>query len=52
MSDLKQINSEAKRTCLLKNLNIVVKRTDLIVRKFILKRSQHVYIKDSKGSYL
>jgi hypothetical protein len=32
----------------LKNLNIEVKRTDSLVQKFILKRSEHVYIKDFK----
>ncbi len=56
-------SSEAKRTCLivkkklfrseanmflLKNLNIEVIRTDSSVRKFISKRSEHVYIKDFK----
>ncbi len=30
---------------ILKNLNIEVKRTDSLVRKFISKQSEHVYIK-------
>ena len=34
---------------ILKNLNIQVKRTDSLVRKFISKRSEHVYIKDFKN---
>jgi hypothetical protein len=33
---------------ILKNLNIEVERTDSLVLKFILKRSEHVYIKDIK----
>ncbi len=33
---------------ILNNLNIEVKRTDSLVRKFISKRSEHVYIKDIK----
>jgi hypothetical protein len=41
--------SEAKKTGLfLKNDNIEAKRTGSIVRKFILKRSEHVYIKEFK----
>jgi hypothetical protein len=47
---VKKIYFEAKRTCLYKkkNLNIKVIRTDSLVRKFISKRSEHVYIKDFK----
>jgi hypothetical protein len=33
---------------LLKKLNIEVIRTDSLVRKFISKQSEHVYIKDFK----
>ena len=33
---------------ILKNLNIEAKRTDSLVRKFISKRSENVYIKDFK----
>ncbi len=33
---------------ILKNLNIEVIRTDSLVRKFISKQSEHVYIKDFK----
>jgi hypothetical protein len=33
---------------ILKTLNIEVKRTDSLVRKFISKQSEHVYIKDIK----
>jgi hypothetical protein len=33
---------------ILKNLNIEAKRTDSLVRKFISKRNENVYIKDFK----
>ncbi len=33
---------------ILKNLNIELKQTDSIVRKFNLKRSEHFYFKDFK----
>ncbi len=47
MFDSKTFDFEAKRTCLyFKKLNIEAKRTRLIVRKFILKRSEYVYIKE------
>ncbi len=34
---------------ILKNLKIVAKRTRSIVRKFILKGSEHVYVKELKN---
>ncbi len=47
MFDSKTFDFEAKRTCLyLKQLDIVAKRTHLIVRKFISKRSEYVSIKE------
>jgi hypothetical protein len=45
MFDSKTVDFEAKRKCLyLKKLDIEAKRTRLIVRKFISKRSEYVYI--------
>jgi hypothetical protein len=47
MFDSKTFDFEAKRTCLyLKKLDIEAKRTRSIVRKFISKRSEYVYIKE------
>ena len=59
---LNGMDIEAKRTCsivekkfqsganmfILKNLNIEAKQTRSLVRKFISKRSEHVYIKETK----
>ncbi len=47
MFESKTFDFEAKRTCLYqKKLDIEAKRTRSIVRKFILKRSECVYIKE------
>jgi hypothetical protein len=60
---LKNLKIEAKRTrsivgtllrgeanmLILKNLKIKAKRTRSIVRKFISKRSEHVYIEEFKN---
>ncbi len=47
MFDSKTFDFEPKRTCLyLKKLDIEAKRTRSIVRKFISKRSEYVYIKE------
>jgi hypothetical protein len=43
----KLIRSEANMF-ILNNLNIEVKGTDSLLRKFISKRSEYVYIKDIK----
>ena len=50
MFDSNTFDFEAKRTFLyLKKLDIEAKRTRSIVRKFILKRSEHVYINELKN---
>ncbi len=49
MFDCKKINFRSEAIMfILKNLNIEVKLTDSLVRKFISKRSENVYITDFK----